>query len=214
MELVEGALSLGTAVRHTLMAEATGLSGLDNPNSVAQLTQWLQEETGEELPDLRKDTVAQLLQKDENSPAVRRMLEIRQALGKTSTLALLAQGVLRVSFFDALQGDPEHLGGAGLVDFAMGAEHLQPPLLTSQPGDDTGLDGRKVSVNEDVALRGDESGADELQALGKTSTKKYNAIQAAVCADGRVRGLLQFYGANRTGRWAGPPGCPCPGPPS
>lgn len=41
------------------------------------------------------------------------------------------------------------------------------------------------------------------QELGKTSTKKYDAIQAAVCADGRVRGLLQFYGANRTGRWAG-----------
>ena len=39
--------------------------------------------------------------------------------------------------------------------------------------------------------------------LGKTSTKKYDAIEAAVCADGRVRGLLQFYGANRTGRWAG-----------
>jgi DNA polymerase len=41
------------------------------------------------------------------------------------------------------------------------------------------------------------------QELGKTSTKKYDAIEAAVCADGRVRGLLQFYGANRTGRWAG-----------
>lgn len=41
------------------------------------------------------------------------------------------------------------------------------------------------------------------QELGKTSTKKYNAIEAAVCGDGRVRGLLQFYGANRTGRWAG-----------
>lgn len=41
------------------------------------------------------------------------------------------------------------------------------------------------------------------QELGKTSTKKYNAIQACVCPDGRVRGLLQFYGANRTGRWAG-----------
>jgi DNA polymerase len=41
------------------------------------------------------------------------------------------------------------------------------------------------------------------QELGKTSTKKYDAVQAAVCADGRVRGLLQFYGANRTGRWAG-----------
>ena len=41
------------------------------------------------------------------------------------------------------------------------------------------------------------------QMLGKTSTKKYNAILDAVCADGRVRGLLQYYGAGRTGRWAG-----------
>lgn len=41
------------------------------------------------------------------------------------------------------------------------------------------------------------------QETGKTSTKKYDAINAAVCADGRVRGLLQYYGANRTGRWAG-----------
>lgn len=41
------------------------------------------------------------------------------------------------------------------------------------------------------------------QELGKTSTKKYDAIEAAECKDGRVRGLLQFYGANRTGRWAG-----------
>jgi DNA polymerase len=41
------------------------------------------------------------------------------------------------------------------------------------------------------------------QELGKTSTKKYDAVEATVCADGRIRGLLQFYGANRTGRWAG-----------
>lgn len=41
------------------------------------------------------------------------------------------------------------------------------------------------------------------QALGKTSVKKYSAMSNALCADGRVRGLLQFYGANRTGRWAG-----------
>lgn len=41
------------------------------------------------------------------------------------------------------------------------------------------------------------------QALGKTSTKKYQAMVQAVCADGRLRGILQFYGANRTGRWAG-----------
>lgn len=41
------------------------------------------------------------------------------------------------------------------------------------------------------------------QELSKTSTKKYDAIESCVCSDNRVRGLLQFYGANRTGRWAG-----------
>ena len=39
--------------------------------------------------------------------------------------------------------------------------------------------------------------------MAKTSVKKYEAIRRSVCADGRVHGLLQFYGANRTGRWAG-----------
>lgn len=118
MDFVSGALQMGATVKSDLMREATELSKLDNPNSVAQLSQWLQEEIGEELADLRKDTVARLLQQDGNSPHVQRMLEIRQE-------------------------------------------------------------------------------------LGKTSTKKYDAIEAAVCPDGRVRGLLQFYGANRTGRWAG-----------
>lgn len=41
------------------------------------------------------------------------------------------------------------------------------------------------------------------QELGKTSNKKYDSLAVATCDDGRVRGLLQFYGANRTGRWAG-----------
>lgn len=39
--------------------------------------------------------------------------------------------------------------------------------------------------------------------LGKTSVKKYQAMKKAVCPDGRLRGILQFYGANRSGRWAG-----------
>lgn len=39
--------------------------------------------------------------------------------------------------------------------------------------------------------------------MGKTSTAKYEAMARSVCPDGRIRGLLQFYGANRTGRWAG-----------
>ena len=41
------------------------------------------------------------------------------------------------------------------------------------------------------------------QQMSKTSTKKYDALHAAVCDDGRVRGMLFYYGANRTGRWAG-----------
>lgn len=118
MEMVESALELGATVRNSLMAEAMQISGLNNPNSVKQLATWLEKETGEEVAALRKDTVAKMLARDDNSPRVQRMLEIRQE-------------------------------------------------------------------------------------LGKTSTKKYDAIEAAVCPDGRVRGLLQFYGANRTGRWAG-----------
>ena len=118
MELVHGALQIGAATHDQLMEEAVRLSGLDNPNSVGQLTKWLEEELDEELPDLRKETVGRLLGTDLASDTARRMLEIRQG-------------------------------------------------------------------------------------LGKTSTKKYNAIEAAVCADGRCRGLLQYYGANRTGRWAG-----------
>lgn len=41
------------------------------------------------------------------------------------------------------------------------------------------------------------------QQLAKSSVKKYQAMQNAVCADGRARGMFQFYGANRSGRWAG-----------
>lgn len=118
MNMVNGALELGSTVRNTLMEEAVQISGLSNPNSVAQLSTWLESETGEEISGLRKDTVTKMLARDDNIPEVRRMLEIRQE-------------------------------------------------------------------------------------LGKTSTKKYDAIEQAVCSDNRVRGLLQFYGANRTGRWAG-----------
>ncbi len=41
------------------------------------------------------------------------------------------------------------------------------------------------------------------QQIAKSSVKKYQAMQNAVCADGRARGMFQFYGANRSGRWAG-----------
>ena len=118
MDMVRGAIWIGETTRAQLREEAVTLSRLENPNSVKQLTQWLEEELDEKFTDLRKDTVNRLLDSNMTNEIARRMLEIRQE-------------------------------------------------------------------------------------LGKTSTKKYNAIEAAVCADGRVRGLLQFYGANRTGRWAG-----------
>lgn len=41
------------------------------------------------------------------------------------------------------------------------------------------------------------------QQLAKSSVKKYQAMENAMCSDGRARGMFQFYGANRTGRWAG-----------
>lgn len=118
MNMVSGALEIGATVKNNLMTEAVQISKLDNPNSIKQLSSWLEEETGEEIASLNKDTVSRMLAKEDNSAEVTRMLEIRQE-------------------------------------------------------------------------------------LGKTSTKKYDAIETAVCPDGRVRGLLQFYGANRTGRWAG-----------
>lgn len=63
----------------------------------------------------------------------------------------------------------------------------------------------KLAVSE---LLEDADGDVELalslrQDLAKSSVKKYAAMEHAICKDGRAHGLLQFYGANRTGRWAG-----------
>lgn len=119
MEMVSGALVIGATVKSQLMAEARQLSGLDNPNSIKQLAQWLTDATDSdaEITSVTKETIATMLKQPQ--PAnVQRMLEIRQE-------------------------------------------------------------------------------------LGKTSTKKYDALETCIADDGRVRGLLQFYGANRTGRWAG-----------
>ena len=117
-KLVAAAQTMDAEVRQEYLKEARSITGLDNPNSVSQLTAWLTEQTGETLTDLRKGTVAQLLKSDMPEGTSRRLLEIRQE-------------------------------------------------------------------------------------LGKTSNKKYDSLAVATCGDGRVRGLLQFYGANRTGRWAG-----------
>lgn len=80
--------------------------------------------------------------------------------------------------------------------------------LNAQADDSVSIENlRKETVSELLAQGGHSEEVQRMleirQELGKTSTRKYDAIETCVCADGRVRGLLQFYGANRTGRWAG-----------
>lgn len=115
-DLAEAAIEVDDAFRTEHQAELQQLTGLDNPNSVAQLKGWL-EGVGVNVDSLDKATVSDL-KKTVPDPTTRRVLELRQL-------------------------------------------------------------------------------------LGKTSTKKYEAMTAAACDDDRVRGLLQYYGAGRTGRWAG-----------
>ena len=115
-QLVEKALELDSQSSGRLMEEAIALTGLENPNSTAQLKGWL-ESRGLEVPSLDKKVVPELM-KQAPDVKTRRVLEIRRE-------------------------------------------------------------------------------------LAKTSVKKYEAMQRGVCADGRVHNLLQFYGAGRTGRWAG-----------
>ena len=116
-QMVDGALRIAETVTAAHTAEARRLTGLDNPNSISQLRDWI-EQQGVAAPDLRKDTVTKLLEQDDLPPDVRRALELRQM-------------------------------------------------------------------------------------MGKSSVKKYDALRDATGPDGRIRGCLQFYGAARTGRWAG-----------
>jgi DNA polymerase len=90
-EMIEGALYIDTVSTQKLTDEAISLTGLSNPNSGAQLIPWLNEQSKEcsadpdLLSDIQKATVEELLKnRNDLSEEVRRMLEIRQQLGKTS----------------------------------------------------------------------------------------------------------------------------------
>lgn len=117
-ELIEGALAIDDISTQKLTDEAYQITRLDNPNSPGQLQQWLKACEGVEIPNMQKATVENALKREDLPDEARRVLEIRQQ-------------------------------------------------------------------------------------LGKTSVKKYTAMETAKCKDDRIRGLTQFYGANRTGRWAG-----------
>lgn len=85
-ELVDGALYLDKAEQAALLDEAQRLSGLDNPKSVQQLLKWLSKELNtDEVTDLKKATVSDLLKAGVDSDKAQRMLELRQLMSKTST---------------------------------------------------------------------------------------------------------------------------------
>lgn len=76
--------------------------------------------------------------------------------------------------------------------------------------EETGLEIKSLEKKQMAAVLEQVSGAEKVEEflkirkeLGKTSTAKYKAMTASACRDSRIRGLTQFYGANRTGRWAG-----------
>ena len=80
--MIEKIVEYDAQRQEELKAEASELTGLSNPNSPSQLKEWL-EEKGEKMTSLTKDTIADALSR-ELDPDVRRVLEIRSALGKTS----------------------------------------------------------------------------------------------------------------------------------
>ena len=85
-DLVEAAIAVGESEQEAMIAEAREISGLQNPKSVQQLMKWLNEELeGEEISDLRKAIVSDLLKAGVDSEAATRMLELRQLMSKTST---------------------------------------------------------------------------------------------------------------------------------
>lgn len=81
-DLTSGALWCGQQYSAELFEEAQQITGLTNPNAPGQLRDWLND-NGADLPDLQKATVAEALKQPQN-PAVKRVLEIRQGLGKSS----------------------------------------------------------------------------------------------------------------------------------
>jgi DNA polymerase len=115
MNVVENAIAFDEKSKSALMLQMQNLTGIDNPNSVAQMKEWLSD-NGIEAESLGKKDVKNMI--------------------------------------------PETNG----------------------------------DIKEALTLR--------LQ-LAKSSVKKYQAMQNAVCKDGRAHGMFQFYGANRSGRWAG-----------
>ena len=147
---------------------------------------------------------------------------IRRKLGKFP----IPEGEMEVYRLDQRINDRGVLVDMGLVRQAVRCERLHKGVATERAYELTGLEnpnsvaqlkgwlGENGVEAESLSKRavaelieGADGEVEELLRLrllmAKTSVKKYEAMERSVCSDGRVHGLLQFYGANRTGRWAG-----------
>ena len=147
---------------------------------------------------------------------------IRRKLGKFP----IPEGEMEVYRLDQRINDRGVLVDMGLVRQAVRCERLHKEVVTERAYELTGLEnpnsvaqlkgwlGENGVEAESLSrkavaelIEGADGEVEELLRLrllmAKTSVKKYEAMERSVCSDGRVHGLLQFYGANRTGRWAG-----------
>lgn len=138
----------------------------------------------------------------------------------------IPEGEMEVYRLDQEINDRGVLVDLALVHQAISCESLHKEIVTKRAYELTGLEnpnsvaqikgwltGRGMEIDslskKAVAdlIKETDGEVEELLKLrllmAKTSVKKYEAMERSVCSDGRVHGLLQFYGANRTGRWAG-----------
>lgn len=83
MDLIAGALAIDSISTQRLLNEAQAMTGLSNPNSTAQLLPWLAT-NGVDLPNLQKATVTETLEQEGIPETAKKVLQIRQQLGKTS----------------------------------------------------------------------------------------------------------------------------------
>ena len=95
-----------------------------------------------------------------------------------------------------------------VVQNAIAFDEKSKSALMLQMQNFTGLDNPNSVVQMKEWLTGngvemESLGKKEVTGFVKSSVKKYQAMQNAVCHDGRAHGMFQFYGANRSGRWAG-----------
>ncbi len=155
-----------------------------------------------------------------------RDVDVEKAIRRKLCKFPIPEGEMELYRLDQRINDRGVLVDMGLVRQAVKCERLHKEVVTRRAYELTGLE----NPNSVAQLKGwlGENGVEaeslskkavadmieesdgEVEELlrlrllmAKTSVKKYEAMERSVCSDGRVHGLLQFYGANRTGRWAG-----------